>query len=223
MTEKSEGQNQLILVALVVLTFLPSFAFALAIIGNPGPYNFIFWPAVIVAMLWLGVHRFPRREQRSLYLLSGFVAGVIFLLTIAFANMNRHPKVALRSQCLMNVKQLAVGMVMYAADYDDNLPPASRWLELNPEFKKDISRAICPTSHQDPAYALNQDLTLAAISKQPDPEKAVMLFESTAPSPNPTGGPTTFNPAHVDKGVLAFLDGHAKFVDKPTALAQKWK
>lgn len=106
-----------------------------------------------------------------------------------------------RASSLSNVKQLSLGLLMYAADYDDKLP-------VQMGVQKDMMRVVMPYvknpsifSTYNPNGGLvepNEKLAAAPITEIRNSVATVMLFEA---NDWPDG-----------KRIIGHLDGHVKFL-----------
>lgn len=121
------------------------------------------------------------------------------------------------STCLSNVKQQALGNVMYAADNDNRFPRRDYWMDDIAPYVKN------PAVFQDPelpkgsyGYAFNGALDRAKEPK--DATKVPLLYDSENPIRNasdlvtslPAGGR---HPKKQPMGnMVAYADGHAKRV-----------
>ena len=108
-----------------------------------------------------------------------------------------------RTATLSNTKQVALGMLMYASDYDDRFP-------LSLSRQRDLERAVTPYIMMSAALFRSLNPAGGVIEPNPnvaavpaggvmDPGSAVMLFETYD---WPDGG-----------RVVAFTDGHAKSIE----------
>ncbi len=107
---------------------------------------------------------------------------------------------AQRTQTLSNAKQVALSLMMYAADYDDVYPYA-QWTKTVKEVtlpylkNGDIWKSANPKGGE---FFFNMALAGVTGSTIVNPSETVMLYESEE---WPNGG-----------RVIAYADGHAKFV-----------
>ena len=113
---------------------------------------------------------------------------------------------AKKTVCLSHVKQLALGTIMYAGDYDDVLPDASKWRASVSPYLKNDSVFHCP---EDPrpakvsSYRMNPALSRKSLAKIGRPAETVMILEADG---------AEFTPRHAGMGSVGFTDGHAKVV-----------
>jgi prepilin-type N-terminal cleavage/methylation domain-containing protein/prepilin-type processing-associated H-X9-DG protein len=80
------------------------------------------------------------------------IAIIAILAAILFPVFARARAKAQQSNCLSNVKQLALGVLMYASDYDSRLPgpydagpPTVGWHELIVPYVKNSQIYMCPS------------------------------------------------------------------------------
>jgi prepilin-type processing-associated H-X9-DG protein len=117
------------------------------------------------------------------------------------------------SRCLSNVKQQAVGILIYEGDFDDRYPRGDRWMDATKEYLKAEDARHCPLVPKGSyGYAFNSSLSLAKTPK--DPEKVAIVYDSSNPIRNASDPVTSLpNPGrHDGKDHIAYADGHAKAV-----------
>ena len=115
---------------------------------------------------------------------------------------------------LNRVKQLAVGLSIYANDWDSMFPQAGTWADglgpyiKNPELFR--SPAIEKTSPTLYGYAFNSDTAGKGISDIASPSATYGIFDSTDLKRNATDLPSTVpSPGRYHgKNTISFLDGH---------------
>ncbi len=80
------------------------------------------------------------------------IAIIAILAAILFPVFARAREKARQTSCLSNVKQLALGALMYAQDYDDTFPkhfqqltPQLFWLDVIQPYVKNVQLARCPS------------------------------------------------------------------------------
>jgi prepilin-type N-terminal cleavage/methylation domain-containing protein/prepilin-type processing-associated H-X9-DG protein len=82
------------------------------------------------------------------------IAIIAILAAILFPVFAKAREKARQSSCLSNVKQLALGFLQYAQDYDENLPaqgsnavrPEQRWYNAIQPYLKNTQVLDCPSS-----------------------------------------------------------------------------
>ena len=122
---------------------------------------------------------------------------------------------ARKAMCLSNMKNLAVAGQTYAADHDDRLPDADRWVEELRPYLNNEAVFKCPEdkSQAFASYAMNAALSGMSLDDIEDPSAVVLFYETASPGPNPVGGMEDLaSPRHLDGNNFAFPDGHAQWV-----------
>ena len=173
--------------------------------------------ARVLKAIGSGGHSLPNGATGTLYLAVDYdqLAAAIKELQRVFG---RATQSAQRAECASHVRQLALATIMYASDYDDQLPPADNWVEaLQPYFRnRDILR--CPSAPGQPvAYAYN---SLAAGQRLSDlPPDMVLFFETSKNESNPADDGTSVVARHPGGTNYAFVDGHVAASTAPPRFA----
>jgi len=122
---------------------------------------------------------------------------------------------ARKTQCLSNVKNLALAMNMYLADYDA-FPPADQWTTALEDYVKNEAVFKCPSDPSDAkcSYGMNAGLTAKPVSAIEDLARAVAIYETAHPGDCPRGGKDdlVLPGRHLGGNNFGFVDGHAKWV-----------
>jgi prepilin-type processing-associated H-X9-DG protein len=176
-----------------------------------------------------------RRSQgalkgRGFALAGSIVSGVAMLLipivvALTIPAVNKAKTQAQAIGCMNNMKQLALGVMMYANDNKERFPSSDDWCDA-------IQKYVQPVTYQCPAgdrrqrsnYAFNALLSGVETSKVQAPATTVLLFESDA-GWNASGGPELGlkQKRHGRTIVVAFADGHSEAVI-PSRFAQlRWE
>jgi prepilin-type processing-associated H-X9-DG protein len=146
--------------------------------------------------------------------------GVLIILigaAILFPVFAQH-KGSGRSLCLSNVKQMVLGCLIYSSDFDDKLPPASRWTDDIVKYDAHfLVKDPEGTGEDQGGYAFRQkasSLKSLAIAKTAEFE---LIFDSTFSGRNQYSEPSTMpHPGrHNGWNSVGFLDGHARKVKSP--------
>lgn len=145
----------------------------------------------------------------------GLVLAAIFFPVYACACGEAAPTVI----CVSNVKQLTLGHLMYAADWNDHLPPSTAWMDATrPYIRSDV---IFHHPKTDPplglskdgyGYSFNSDLAWQNTEKIAKPDRTPILFDSVNYARN-AADPLLSLPMpgrHKGRNVMGFVDGHAK-------------
>jgi hypothetical protein len=115
--------------------------------------------------------------------------------------------------CLSNVKQISLGMLMFADDHDEQFPKAEHWVDDLMPYVKDVKLFKCPEdkSGARSSFAMNSALSGKSMAIVMNPASVVMVFETDKPGENPVGGPEAVLkvPRH-NGNAYGFADGHAK-------------
>ncbi len=114
------------------------------------------------------------------------------------------------SRCMMNLKQVANGTLIYAHDHDERLPPLSRWNDRVYPYVNNEDLFKCPLDRTgaDLSYGMNPGLSAVQIADFPEdvqPE-TVLFYEGT--------GQIVIE-RHNDGANYAFLDRHVKWLADP--------
>jgi hypothetical protein len=139
------------------------------------------------------------------------VSGAMLLLLPIQAAMllpalSRAKSKAQTINCANNLKQLNIGLRMYATDHDEKLPAGNKWCDA---ISQEIGAARvfrCPADPSDRrcSYAFNARLSGVDLTKVNS--QTVMLFESNA-GWNACGGPDFVTIRHRPVLVVALVDG----------------
>lgn len=123
---------------------------------------------------------------------------------------------ALATQCMSNLKQVCLGMIMFAVDNDDVLKLSqTNWQKKISPYLKNLDVLNCSVSSKNgPAFAFNAALASKSLVDIDSPSQTVMLYEGKA-------GKLAFHPD--GKAAVGFADGHVKRVTKAEAAKLRWK
>jgi len=129
---------------------------------------------------------------------------------------------ALTASCLSNVKQLALGLLLYAQDHDEALP-GEEWAEELRLYIKPEGIYRCPSRPQTPVgYALNDLLLGAELASIARPAEAIALFETDLGGDSPVGSAADIPDQGFHNGgvVVGYVDGHARWITVAEARRQ---
>jgi prepilin-type processing-associated H-X9-DG protein len=142
------------------------------------------------------------------------------LFIVAFFHVGCASIAAHGTQCLSNTKRLGESMLLYAADYDEHLPVATRWSEaISPRVQATVQSDEnqtsdpfrCPAAESPGSYGMNAALEGRSISAIESPNSTVLLFEADAPARSYAGGKQNVAVMrHASRPNFALADGHAK-------------
>jgi prepilin-type processing-associated H-X9-DG protein len=161
----------------------------------------------------------PRRRLSPLMrtLIGCAGCGVFLLFAAAVIEAGVHifleaPKLAARrTVCVSNLKQLSTGLLMYAQDYDERMPPAATWSDNLPPYVKASGIYLCPSRRTAGAgYAFNRKLSMRLQRDIAAAASAPALFESSLQVPNASDTLESFFTPHDGYGNVGFADGHVK-------------
>jgi len=113
-----------------------------------------------------------------------------------------------------NAKQLCVAMHLYCDNNDGRLPPVDRWTHLILPYigNNRAILAVSPGRNDKRPWAMNVQLEGRKINEISNPQRTVLIFESTFPNP-PAGGPEMLPGKPNARGYLiGFVDGHIESV-----------
>lgn len=182
------------------------------------------------------------RRAFSLVELLVILAIVVILAAILFpvftprSPYHHNPRI---SSCQLNLKQISLGLMQYAQDYDDKLPPAATgakrgWATEIQPYLKNWQVFQCPSEKSPPVfrgvdYWFNRRLSARDTAKIANPKTTVWLAEGhqtidprVSHSMVPfrwIGNPKSPLYRHVDVANYGFADGHVKWF-KPEKLRE---
>ena len=165
--------------------------------------------------LWLIV---PNRE-RTVHPAPNQPPDVLNSLVLALADTQVFATArgkALSVSCLSNIKQIALGAMMYLQDYDEKFgfKPAAYKKSLMPYLKNEAV-FHCPSDKSGTvSYSFNASLAGRKMAQIGSPARTVMLYEGK-------DGKLDFR--HKGFASVAFADGHAKLISATAAKSLRWK
>ena len=129
---------------------------------------------------------------------------------------------ARQKSCLTNVKSISAALQMYAADYDDRLPPGPNWMTATNMYfggKSDDRSLIngvfhCPSSPSSFGYAFNTTASVAERKSVRNSARLPLIFDSAPGTRNASDTLTSLpKPGRHRKGnIIGYADGHARWV-----------
>lgn len=165
--------------------------------------------------------------------LAGTIVSAVCLLMIPLSlgmlmpalGKARHKASAI--QCMNNIKQLNLGLMMYASDNKDSFPIGMTWCDtLTPYLGNSSKPFICPAGapNQRSHYAFNARLIGVSLKDVQQPALTVLVFETDG-GWNVSGGrellPATGR--HNGAFVFGFADGHAEVVKPEHMQKLRWE
>jgi hypothetical protein len=147
--------------------------------------------------------------------LGGCIATLAVVGLALFALYDYGKGIGDKYHCYALGNQLNTAMRMYAADYDDRLPPAALWSDLIVPYHKQLDDLPCPSRPKTigpRAFNLTFDRRLT----REVPDNAPLLFESNAGHRNYADHLESFTRPHKGKGWIVLGGGACRsFVDPP--------
>ncbi len=143
-------------------------------------------------------------------------AGVAILAAILFPVFQSAKVAATRTQALTNVKQSALGLIMYTADNNEFLPPGNQWMDKSTQYVKNQdafkSPAVVKLDASAYGFAFRKEISGIDSFRIIAPNETAMVFDSTITSRNATSGIETLPspPRYGSVNMIGFADGHAK-------------
>jgi prepilin-type processing-associated H-X9-DG protein len=184
----------------------------------------------VCVVLWLAIGYCRYRIERPLP--SNAISTGLVLLTITYMGFIVLDPVLRQARlksntlsCTSNLKQLELGVQMYAQDWDQKLPPATRWATLAEPYIRNSAIYHCPSAESPYSYASNRALSGISLNDVYDDAATVVhLFESNAVLLNAHGGQEALadDTRHYGGLNFGFLDGHVKYVSLRGAASLYW-
>lgn len=180
-------------------------------------------PALILGIIaYRAIGREPERYHGKGIAVSGIILS-IFSIFIVFPIMailvpafgKAHER-AQRSSCLSNLRQISIGLQLYALDYDGHFPPAASWNQAVLSMHTPKQVLICPAAGgREVSYAINRRLAGKTSANLVSPGETALVFDSI-PGANMAGGADVIpNPSrHGEDNIMGFADGHVKPVSR---------
>ena len=129
-------------------------------------------------------------------------------------------------QCMNNMKQLALGGIMYAGDNKDRLPDADHWCDALGKYVPNTRTFQCPAGNAGKRchYAFNAHLAGVDTKSVSSPSQTVLMFEADG-GWNLSGGPELLlkRPRHSSGLTLVFADGHCEAVREARLQSLRWE
>ncbi len=161
------------------------------------------------------------------------IAIIAILAAILFPVFAKAKEKANQTTCLNNQRQIGVGILMYAQDNSETLPPGKNWnLIIADPYGLKGKVWDCPTlTHTgsddapDYVYFAGSFLSSVALGDVASPANTPMIADAARPDKNPpyvndkgttdlTQLLTQVDPRHNNGAVIGFADGHTLWVQK---------
>ncbi len=160
------------------------------------------------------------------------VAIILVLAAILYPALQRpHGGSERRAQCASNLKQIGLGVLQYAQDYDDKFPLVSRhgsrgWSQDLQPYLKSWELFQCPSGPRHAPktsdYFLNSHLAGLSQVKLPSPSRSILSGDGpddaslsshlSALPPDATTNENSFAQRHIGRPNFLFADGHVKWL-----------
>jgi hypothetical protein len=115
--------------------------------------------------------------------------------------------------CARNMKQVGMGLMMYATDYDDTYPASYRWEDALVPYVKYRAIFNCPTvarQGNEHGYAFVDSLSNQSTPSIQQPASTVMVFETTNLAANAAGSVAEPIPSRHNHNNRVMADGHVE-------------
>ena len=174
------------------------------------------------------------------------IVGILLVLVVVaallfpiFARVNPTPK---RHQCLSHLKQIGLGFMQYAQDYNERFPPISHgengWADLLEPYLKSRQLFVCPNGEAAPDerrsdYFMNARLSRFAMEKLTQSASTILGGDGQdngatnshliEPLISQTTDKTAPARRHLDGANYLFADGHVKWMKPDGVTLEKPK
>lgn len=128
--------------------------------------------------------------------------------------MSKAKQAAKATACLSNVKQIALGVLMYSSDHNDMLPKtAAGWKASIMPYMKNERLFHCPEDNSGKvSYFMEPRVAGKSMTSIAAPQATALIVEGTPAK-------TAFR--HNGRASVAFVDGHAKILDPKAVQAAR--
>jgi prepilin-type processing-associated H-X9-DG protein len=158
--------------------------------------------------------------------LSGlFLAFQVLILPALLLPVFAQAREKARTQvCQSNLKQLAMGALMFAQDHNEKLPAAGNWCDNLSSYTKNPLIFRCPTvgGSSQCHYALNARLSQRSLATIRSPSTTVLFFEAEG-GWNVSGSAQDAVFRHAGGGNIAFADGSVRWMRPEEAQGLNWE
>ncbi len=142
--------------------------------------------------------------------LFGGVVGGMVATTISPVFTRANAK-ATQASCQSNLKQIALGMIMFAQDHGETLPASATWNNDIYPYVRNESIFLCPGGA---GYAMNAAVSGVNLTRVKSPAATVLIYECDKDA----------KPLCVHDGYMnvAYVDGHVKAVPEASVSTLVW-
>ena len=124
---------------------------------------------------------------------------------------------ALSEGCQSNLRQIALAMRMYIADWDGGFPPANKWCDALRPYVRSFDLFTCPAVAERGGrwgYAMNWKLSRRRLSEIERPVHTVLFYETESLRKSACGDGRDMpkEGRHMGGNNFAFVDGHVKWL-----------
>ena len=118
-----------------------------------------------------------------------------------------------RDSCQSHLKQVMLGALQYAQDYDDTFPGTRKWIDDLAPYVRTEAIFRCPAlpAGSNYGYALNQNLNQIKTANLDNITQTVAIYETTSLVRNECGTGDERAYRHMNGSNIAFVDGHVKW------------
>jgi len=168
---------------------------------------------------------------KGMALAGTIVSAVVLLLALVAAAvvpgmLAKAKQKANHIRCMNNVKQLNLGLMMYASDNNDRLPSGTNWCDVLMPYVKEEKTYVCSSGKPDQRchYAFNVKLAGREMKDIQTPSQTVLIFETDG-GWNAAGGEELLpaKPRHSGAYAVGFADGHAELVRAARLEKLRWE
>jgi len=149
--------------------------------------------------------------RTRIFVIGGVLAVILLMAGGAALDRylaNSRPR-AEATGCQSNLKQLALGMMMYAQDYDERYPVAERWTSVLDPYLRNTLIFACPARPSLRwGYAMAESVSEAPMKVITAPAQTPLLFDSDLGMPGAADSPSRAAFRHPGGANVAFVDGH---------------
>ncbi len=177
-----------------------------------------------------------RRHGFTLIELLVVIAIIAILAAILFPVFARAREKARQSSCSSNLKQIALGALMYMQDYDERSGYLWNWWEQWAPYIKNDQIWVCPSDTATYSYCLFRQFDSRALGQFKYPATTAMCGDtggtgaghqrysqySTCCSTGTIRAYRDLSDRHNEGLNMAFVDGHVKWMRRNEATDDKW-